>query len=69
MKLYLITKTDDNGDNNDAFVWANDPEQAVQLYQPEWGELNDDDHVFEVPITPPDAPVLLNWHVEVLDVR
>lgn len=69
MKLYLVLADDDDGENQDWFVWANDVAEARRLWLQRWmdpDEDGDDDlhyirRVYEVPTTPPPVAGVLQW--------
>ncbi|AKU43637.1 hypothetical protein CPT_Seuss111 [Caulobacter phage Seuss] len=70
LKLYLVTNEDVDGNNLDAFVWAETLEQAIQLYLPVFDQdtLSDAARVFEVPTTPPPEARALEWYDGVIHV-
>ncbi len=68
MRVYFIAHTDDNGESDDWFATANDPEEAVRLWRSRWEAVNDAEtseprFVFDITeaFKVTDAR-LLNWH-------
>jgi hypothetical protein len=70
MTLYLVVCTDDNGENQDWFVAATSPEEAVQLWQKD--AVDDStmqpDRIFLVPTAEVTESRILQWHGEVQEV-
>lgn len=71
-RLYFISDETDNGDSLDAFIWARNRTEAVELWQ-RWDMVADygkrsPRQVFLIPLDPR-TPGLLGWHVDVKEVH
>lgn len=81
MKLYLIVgvhglELDHPMEDSDMLVWASSADEAVNLWSHDWRSLDIEPeealkylgYVFEVPLTAPAMPTVLEWRKTVPEV-
>jgi hypothetical protein len=63
MKLHLVVHTSPEGHNYDLFVWAETRDEAIELWQATWEDVEDEipDQVRVVPIDMPREPTVIDW--------
>lgn len=61
MKLHLVIGNAPDEENLDLFVWANERETAVRLWQECWGVDHKPRQVRVIPLTEPSEPSIISW--------